>query len=115
MPPPPPPGYPAGYPPYPSSSGRSSSSHDTPHSTLYVTGLPRDVTEREISIMFRMVPFSGFKSCRLVAKGDRTYIAFVDFIDTPSATYAMEHLQGFRMDTNDPHGIVIEYDRGSRK
>ncbi|EGG23425.1 RNA-binding region RNP-1 domain-containing protein [Cavenderia fasciculata] len=81
-----------------------------PQSTLFVSNLPKDVTERELSILFRFM--RGFISCRLVIREGKYPICFCDFRDIPSAIMAMEILQGYRMDPNDvSSSISIEFDR----
>ena len=82
--------------------------------TLYVTNMPKDVTEREVhekticmtfvlltlfpqlSILFRFMP--GFAKVRLVLRDGKAPICFVDFVDQSTAFAAMQTLQGFRMD-----------------
>eukprot|EP00697_Spironema_sp_BW2_P007628 gnl/Spiro4/21961_TR10780_c0_g1_i2.p2 gnl/Spiro4/21961_TR10780_c0_g1~~gnl/Spiro4/21961_TR10780_c0_g1_i2.p2 ORF type:complete len:107 (+),score=10.17 gnl/Spiro4/21961_TR10780_c0_g1_i2:748-1068(+) len=78
--------------------------------TLFVNNLPRDVTEREMSILFRFMP--GFQASRLISKENKP-ICFVDFVDASSATMAMHMLQGYRLDAQHLQGITIEFDRGS--
>jgi len=50
-------------------------------SCLYVEGIPRDATQREVSHIFR--PFPGFVLARLIPKtsrvGKRYFFCFVDF------------------------------------
>mmetsp|Transcript_6419 Transcript_6419/g.10504 ORF Transcript_6419/g.10504 Transcript_6419/m.10504 type:complete len:138 (+) Transcript_6419:903-1316(+) len=89
-----------------------SRSHDgpLPCSTLYISGLPKDVTERELGILFRFCP--GFLSVRLVTKSEGKPICFADFSDTNTSTMALQTLQDFKMDMRDATGIRIEYDRG---
>jgi len=81
-------------------------------STLYVSALPKDVTERELSILFRFMP--GFSRVRLVVRDGKAPICFADFLDGPSATYALQTLQGFRLDMRDSFGLHIEFDKNHR-
>ncbi|XP_044475613.1 RNA-binding protein 2-like [Mangifera indica] len=73
--------------------------------TLYVEGLPRDTTKREVAHIFR--PFVGYKEVRLVSKeskhrgGDPLILCFVDFASPACAATAMSALQGYKMDEDD--------------
>ncbi|EFA85620.1 RNA-binding region RNP-1 domain-containing protein [Heterostelium album PN500] len=79
-------------------------------STLFVSNLPKDVTERELSILFRFM--RGFINVRLVQREGKYPICFCDFRDTLSAAGAMEMLNGFKMDTKDiSSSISIEFDK----
>jgi len=98
---------------YPPPVGSSFNRAQEPCSTLYVTGLPKDVTERELSIAFRLM--AGFLHFRLVVRDSKTPLAFVDFVDSQSAAIAMQFLQGFRMDLKDSQGLYIEFDKNNRK
>ncbi|GAB2285962.1 hypothetical protein Dimus_020388 [Dionaea muscipula] len=65
---------------------------------LFVDGLPKDCTRREVGHLFR--PFIGFKDIKVVHKeprrsGDKaTVLCFVVFDDAKCALTAMEALQG---------------------
>jgi len=77
--------------------------------TLYVSGLPHDVKEREIQLLCR--PFSGFEFCNLNTRSDQPS-AFVKFIDRESATTALQSLQGFQFDLNHPDQLIrVEFAR----
>jgi len=80
--------------------------------TLYVTNLPKDVTERELNILFRFMP--GFTRIRLVVRESKLPICFADFLDAQSAAYALQTLQGYRIDLRDPEGLHIEFDKHHR-
>jgi len=73
--------------------------------TLYVEGLPSDITRREVSHIFR--PFVGYKEVRLVSKesrhrgGDPLILCFVDFTDPACAATALSALQGYKIDEHD--------------
>lgn len=56
----------------------------------------------------------GFLNARLVLRDDRAPICFIDFIDATSATYAMNMLQGYKLEKSLP-GIVIEFDRATQE
>ncbi|KAG0486938.1 hypothetical protein HPP92_009033 [Vanilla planifolia] len=80
-------------------------------STLYVEGLPRDATEREVAHIFR--PFLGFEEVRLVKKepkydsGSPVLLCFVDFTTPAYAMAAMNAVEGYSMDLHDPYSSVL--------
>ncbi|XP_002974737.2 nuclear speckle RNA-binding protein A isoform X2 [Selaginella moellendorffii] len=84
--------------------------HDA-SSTLFVDGLPSDCTRREAAHIFR--PFIGFKEVRLVHKdakratGEKLVLCFVEFMDAKCAATALEALQGYKFDENDPDSYVL--------
>ncbi|KAM9991283.1 hypothetical protein ACTFIZ_004687 [Dictyostelium cf. discoideum] len=85
-----------------------------PCSTLFVSNLPKDVTERELSILFRFM--RGFVGIRLINKEGKLPMCFCDFVDTQSSMFALEFLQGFRMDASDiSSSISIEFDKANHK
>ncbi|KAF2078680.1 hypothetical protein CYY_000051 [Polysphondylium violaceum] len=99
---------------YPGSSSRGSDHLLVACPTLFVSNLPKDVTEREMSILFRFM--GGFIGIRLINKEGKLPICFCDFIDTPSAAMALDMLQGFRMDPKDiSSSISIEFDKANTK
>jgi hypothetical protein len=57
---------------------------------LFVTNLPNDVTERELSILFRFIP--GYQGVRLIARDGRIF-AFVEYIDAQCSTVALTTFQ----------------------
>ncbi|XP_020112778.1 RNA-binding protein 1-like isoform X1 [Ananas comosus] len=73
--------------------------------TLFVEGLPANVTRREVSHIFR--PFVGFREVRLVNKesrhpgGDPLILCFVDFATPAQAAVALDALQGYKFDEHD--------------
>ncbi|CAM8961299.1 hypothetical protein QQ045_005664 [Rhodiola kirilowii] len=73
---------------------------------LFVDGLPKDCTRREVGHLFR--PFIGFKEIRVVHKearrsGDKAMVlCFVEFDDSKCALTAMEALQGYKFDDRKP-------------
>ncbi|XP_010260912.1 PREDICTED: RNA-binding protein 1-like isoform X2 [Nelumbo nucifera] len=80
-------------------------------STLFVEGLPPDSTRREVGHIFR--PFLGFKEVRLVNKeprhrgGDPLILCFVDFTTPACAATALNALQGYKMDLQDPDSSIL--------
>jgi len=88
-------------------------------STLYVEGLPSDATEREVAHIFR--PFPGYQSLRIITKESkqnpsRVYnLCFVEFDNKYQATFALNHLQGYRLDKDDTKGLIMSYAKTERK
>jgi hypothetical protein len=77
---------------------------------VYVEGLPSNVTEREVSHIFR--PFVGFKSVRLITReknGQKSLICFADFDEIIQSTICINTLQGYRFDKNDLVGLHFSY------
>ncbi|KAL8141341.1 hypothetical protein V2J09_007362 [Rumex salicifolius] len=71
--------------------------------TLYVEGLPRDATRREVA-RYREVRLV-FKESKL--RGDPMIMCFVDFADPACAATAMTALQGYEMDEHSPDPAVL--------
>ncbi|XP_019437840.1 PREDICTED: RNA-binding protein 1-like [Lupinus angustifolius] len=73
---------------------------------LFVGGLPKDCTRREVGHLFR--PFIGYKDIKVIHReprrsGDKAMIlCFVEFIDAKCALTAMEALQGYKFDDKKP-------------
>ncbi|CAD7700550.1 unnamed protein product [Ostreobium quekettii] len=70
-------------------------------STLYVDGIPADISRREFAHVFR--PYDGYKGSRVVIKerenGKSMQVyGFVDFSTPQEAAYAKQQLQGYPMD-----------------
>jgi len=84
-----------------------SHSNENPTHSLFISNLTPDVTEREISILFRFCP--GFLGVRLVPREERS-LCFLDFVDTTLATAAMHTYQGYRIDPRSPP-LLIEYNK----
>ncbi|KAK8942227.1 hypothetical protein KSP40_PGU000111 [Platanthera guangdongensis] len=78
---------------------------------LFVDGLPRDCTRREMAHLFR--PFIGFKEIRVVHKeprrvGEKGHVlCFVEFDDAKCALTALQALQGYKFDDKKPDGPVM--------
>ena len=67
--------------------------------TLHVTGIPSDVTERELGHIFR--PFPGFRGLRLKPPrepGRGGPLAFVDFEQPSQALVCLRAVDGYRVD-----------------
>ena len=74
---------------------------DNASPTLYIEGVPKDATVREICHIFR--PFEGFQSARLVQKEGRGPLCFAEYASPELAFGAKEVLQGYLMDRDDPN------------
>jgi len=69
--------------------------------TLYVEGLPRDATEREVAHIFRRFEGQGYASIRIFPKESKSghlLLCFVEFDFPVQAHAAMQQLQGYRLD-----------------
>lgn len=85
-------------------------------STLYITGLPKDIPEVEIFEYFKNIP--GYKSFQLIETHDKEYklthinsnTAYVDFIDENMAEKAFGYIDGnsFNM-SNEKMNIFFIY------
>ncbi|EFN57435.1 hypothetical protein CHLNCDRAFT_142904 [Chlorella variabilis] len=79
--------------------------------TLYIEGLPSDVTRRELGHIFRSR--EGFRSLRLVIKdskkhvGEKLVMAFVEYSSTYFAAQAMDTLQGYPFDLDNPETMTF--------
>ncbi|KAL1344869.1 hypothetical protein HN51_018680 [Arachis hypogaea] len=79
---------------------------------LFVGGLPKDCTRREVGHLFR--PFIGYKDIRVVHKeprrsGDKALtLCFVEFVDSKCALTAMEALQGYKFDDKKPESPTLK-------
>lgn len=79
---------------------------------LFVGGLPKDCTRREVGHLFR--PFIGYKDIKVVHKeprrsGDKAMIfCFVEFTEPKCALTAMEALQGYKFDDKKPDSPTLK-------
>eukprot|EP00752_Nemacystus_decipiens_P003836 g3529.t1 len=94
------------------------------HHTLYVEGVPGDVSERELAHIFR--PFPGYISLRLRAKGGRSLgapssaanveaICFVEFESSYHATIAKMGAADYRLDKVDRNSPVLRIEYAKAK
>jgi len=77
-----------------------------PIKTLYITGLPYDIKEREIQLLCR--PYPGFEFCNLNLRYD-VPSAFAKFTTRETAEAALQALHGFVFDLNHPE-LTIRVD-----
>ena len=80
---------------------------DNASPTLHVSGVPKDATVREICHIFR--PFDGFQSARLVPSKDpeRGPLCFAEFTNPELAFVALETLEGYLIDRDDPDSSAL--------
>lgn len=64
-----------------------------PHSILFVQNLPEECTKDMLVVLFQQ--YMGFQEVRLVP--GKKGIAFIEFADIPSASFAREALHGFKL------------------
>eukprot|EP00903_Cladosiphon_okamuranus_P006484 g6343.t1 len=95
------------------------------HHTLYVEGVPGDVSERELAHIFR--PFPGYISLRLRAKGGRSLaapssssanveaICFVEFESSYHATIAKMGAADYRLDKVDRNSPILRIEYAKAK
>ncbi|CAK9236384.1 unnamed protein product [Sphagnum troendelagicum] len=82
--------------------------------TLFVSGLPDDIKEREIHNLFRS--YDGYETCQLKYSGRGFQIvAFAAFTDQASALKAKETLNGFTFDPQSGSTLHIELARANSR
>ncbi|KAG5182555.1 hypothetical protein JKP88DRAFT_164370 [Tribonema minus] len=89
-------------------------------STLYVEGIPKDASEREVAHIFR--PFPGYQSLRIrhkeSARGDgaQRAMCFVEFDNAYQASVAKIACGDYQIDRTDPQAgtLIVHYARGRR-
>jgi len=86
-------------------------------STLFISNVPPDATPREMSHIFRNEP--GYRCVRFVPShyGPHTrFLCFVEFNSPMDAGRALEDLQSYQMDLNNPSSqLMISFARSERK
>jgi len=82
--------------------------------TLFLSGLPDDIKEREIYNLFRN--FEGYESCQLKYSGRGFQIvAFAVFTDQATALKAKEELNGLKFDPQTGAVLHIELARANSR
>eukprot|EP01126_Amoeba_proteus_P038557 TRINITY_DN4026_c0_g2_i1.p1 TRINITY_DN4026_c0_g2~~TRINITY_DN4026_c0_g2_i1.p1 ORF type:complete len:182 (-),score=21.50 TRINITY_DN4026_c0_g2_i1:447-932(-) len=81
--------------------------------TLFISGLPVDVKEREIHNLLRLIP--GYESCTLSLIPDKPPVAFATFINRTSAISGQSYLQGIKFDPDFPQTLRIEFAKANSK
>jgi len=74
--------------------------------TLFISGLPRDATEREMYLLCRTCP--GYEGCSLALTASSSPLAFVIFSNNAAAMAAMDALQGTQFDPDSSNQLRIE-------
>jgi len=80
--------------------------------TLFVSGLPEDVKEREIHNLFRLVP--GYEGCKMAMMNQR-HISFVSFLTRDAAANAIQQLNGIKFDPDLDFTLRLEFARANSK
>lgn len=98
-------------------------SHESYHNdevrTLFVSGLPSDVKQRELRLLFR--PYKGFESAvlKFPQKPGKVYpiapVAFVTFKSKAEAQVPKEELQGEKFDYDNPTTLRLEFAKSNTK
>eukprot|EP00164_Ancoracysta_twista_P005508 GFYU01007556.1.p1 GENE.GFYU01007556.1~~GFYU01007556.1.p1 ORF type:complete len:355 (+),score=89.21 GFYU01007556.1:183-1247(+) len=80
--------------------------------TLFISGLPHDVKERELYLLFRT--YRGYDSCaiRLTSKAP---VAFAVFDNAQSAREALDSVQNIAFDPESPVKLRVEFAKANTK
>jgi hypothetical protein len=86
--------------------------------TLFLSGLPDDVREREIHNFFRF--FHGYEGCSLSESrkeesGSKQCVAFVSFTDRGSAVQAMRCVKNVQFDPSLPQVLRVDFAKSDTK
>jgi len=73
-----------------------------PHSILFVQNLPEECTKDMLVVLFQQ--YMGFQEVRLVP--GKKGIAFIEFSDIASASFAREALNGFKLSQDDTISVT---------
>ncbi|KAK3235799.1 hypothetical protein CYMTET_54022 [Cymbomonas tetramitiformis] len=86
--------------------------------TLYVEGCPVDVKKREVAHLFRL--FNGYIGVRLIPQPSHSdpkqvhhYLCFVEFATRVQAETAMEMVNGYQFDADDPNSTRLKINFGT--
>jgi len=88
------------------------SSDNEPIRTVFITGLPEDVKEREIHNLFRLVP--GYEGCRMTIMNQRP-VSFASFTTREYAANAIQQLHGIKFDPDCDFILRMEFARANSK
>ena len=80
--------------------------------TLFVSGLPFDITERELFHIFNRC--AGFEDCRLQIKTSSP-VAFVSFLSGAEATKALSQMNGYSLDPENQRQMRCEMAKANMK
>eukprot|EP01126_Amoeba_proteus_P000665 TRINITY_DN10187_c0_g2_i12.p1 TRINITY_DN10187_c0_g2~~TRINITY_DN10187_c0_g2_i12.p1 ORF type:complete len:249 (-),score=37.37 TRINITY_DN10187_c0_g2_i12:148-894(-) len=81
--------------------------------TLFLSGLPEDVKEREIHNLFRLVP--GYEGCKLNLSTGKHPVAFASFLDRAAARNGQNLFQGIRFDPSLQAPLRVEFAKSNSK
>jgi RNA recognition motif-containing protein len=80
--------------------------------TVFLSGLPEDVKEREIHNLFRFVP--GYEGCKMTIMNQRP-VSFASFQTREFAASAIQQLNGITFDPNVEQTLRVEFARANSK
>lgn len=80
---------------------------DGPIRTLFVTGLPPDVRDREIYLLCRLCP--GYEGNAIKFNPGKTPVAFCLFDSAENAAAAVANLEGAKLDPDGQHQVHAEF------
>jgi len=81
--------------------------------TLFISGLPTDVQDREIHLIMRFFP--GYEGCTIARPPAKQPIVFAVFHMHDQAVFVREALAGLRFDVNANHPLRIEFAHSNSK
>lgn len=96
-----------------SGSGSSNSSDDGEIRTLFVSGLPYDIRDREIYNLFRH--YAGFEHYNLRMMDGKMPVVFASFETQQAALSARDQLQGLQFDLDSPFLLKVELAKQNSK
>jgi RNA recognition motif-containing protein len=80
--------------------------------TLFLTGLPEDVREREVHNLFRFVP--GYEGCKMTLMNQRP-VSFASFQSREFALSAIQQVNGIQFDPEFEVNLKVEFARSNSK
>jgi len=80
--------------------------------TVFISGLPDDVKEREIHNLFRLVP--GYEGSKITLMNNRP-VSFATFQTRDAATNAISTLHGIKFDPDQEYTIRLQFARSNSK
>jgi RNA recognition motif-containing protein len=80
--------------------------------TVFLSGLPEDVKEREIHNLFRFVP--GYEGCKMTVMNQRP-VSFASFQTREFAASAIQQLNGIAFDPDTDQTLRVEFARANSK
>jgi len=80
--------------------------------TLFLSGLPEDVREREIHNLFRFIP--GYEGCKMTIMNQKT-VSFASFRTREFASNAIQQVNGIQFDNDIDIPLRAEFARSNSK